>query len=277
MLKKLFRSKRSYVYEVAICCIVKDEEYLPEWVEYHAMIGVKQFYIYDNESTTPVSETLKPYIDGGLVTVESIQGKVKQMIAYGLCLKKYGAFCKWIAFIDADEFIVPKTSNGNLPEFLLPYEPYGGLGINWLVFGSNGHIEKPAAPQIESYTRRTPNSHPLNDHIKCIVQPKYVKHVPSGPHNFHYKLGKYAVNENFIRFKGAYSAHSSNKIQLNHYYLRSKTDFKEKLQRGRADQNSPELARKMEDFYQTDTEANIVDETILTLKKLMSKEIMLSQ
>ena len=40
--EKLFGSQRSYLYEVAICCIVKDEEYLPEWVEYHLTIGVTQ-------------------------------------------------------------------------------------------------------------------------------------------------------------------------------------------------------------------------------------------
>ncbi|MDB5153709.1 MAG: hypothetical protein JWR54_2460 [Mucilaginibacter sp.] len=268
----MFKTKNKYLYPVAICCIVKDEEYLTEWIEYHSSIGVTQFYIYDNESAIPLSETLKPYIEGGLVVVEPIHGKAKQMVAYGHCLKKYGPSCKWIAFIDADEFIVPKTFTGNLPDFLVPYEGFGGLGINWLVFGSNGHIEKPRGTQIESYTHRIPKSNPLNDHVKSIVQPRYVKHIPSGPHHFHFTLGKYSVNENFKRFKGPYSPHSTNKIQLNHYWLRSETDFKEKLQRGRGDQTAPKLARKMEDFYQTNKEANILDETILTLKMVMSKE-----
>lgn len=272
MFENLFGPGHTYRYEVAICCIVKDEEYLPEWVEYHANIGVKQFYVYDNGSTVPASENLKPYIDSGLVTVELIQGPAKQMIAYGHCLKKYGAQCKWIAFIDADEFIVPKTFSGSLPDFLMAYERFGGIGINWLVFGSNGHIEKPGRPQIESYTLRTPKSDPRNDHVKSIVQPRYVKHIPSGPHHFHYVFGKYSVNENFKRFKGPYSPHSSNKIQLNHYWLRSEADFKEKLIRGRGDQTAPELARRMEDFYQANKEAIVHDEAILTLREVMAKE-----
>jgi len=272
MIEKLFGSQNTYLYDVAICCIVKDEEYLPEWIEYHLTIGVKQFFVYDNESVIPVSATLKTYVERGLVTVEPIQGQAKQMIAYGQCLKKYGSQCKWLAFIDADEFIVPKTFTGNLPEFLVPYEDFGGLGINWLVFGSNGHVEKPVGPQIESYTRRTLKSNPVNDHVKSIVQPRYVEHIPSGPHHFHYTFGKYSVNENFERFKGPFSPHSSNKIQLNHYWLRSEADFKEKLKRGRGDQASPEFARKMEDFYQTNKESNILDESILTLKMVMSKE-----
>ena len=272
MFKKLFGSQHTYVHTVAVCCIVKDEEYLPEWIEHHKTIGVTQFYIYDNGSATPVAETLKTHIESGLVTVETIKGKTQQMIAYGMCLKKYGPICKWIAFIDADEFIVPKTFTGNLPEFLVPFERYGGLGINWIVFGSNGHTSKPTGTQMENYTTRTLKSNPINDHIKSIVQPRFVKHIPSGPHHFHYQPGKYSVNENFKRFKGPYSPHSSNKIQLNHYWLRSETDFKEKLQRGRADKSAPELARKMEDFYQTNKDASVVDETILTLKMVMAKE-----
>jgi hypothetical protein len=268
----MLKSKDKYLHQVAICCIVRDEEYLPEWIEFHSSIGVTQFYIYDNESVIPLNKALKTYIESGLVIIEPIQGKAKQMIAYGHCLKKYGSLCKWMGFIDADEFIVPKTFTGNLPDFLIPYERFGGLGINWLVFGSNGHVQKPSTLQMESYTRRLPKSNPLNDHVKSIIQPRYVKHIPSGPHHFHYTFGKYSVNENFVRFKGPYSPHSSNKIQLNHYWLRSETDFTDKLKRGRGDQTAPELARKMDDFHQTDKEATILDETILTLKMVMSKE-----
>ncbi|HJP64459.1 MAG TPA: glycosyltransferase family 2 protein [Mucilaginibacter sp.] len=271
MLKGLFRSEKKYQYEVAICCIVRDEEYLPEWIDYHILIGVTQFYIYDNESTVPVSDILKAYIEKGLVTVETIEGRAKQMTAYGHCLKIYGPHCKWIAFIDADEFIVPHTSTGSLPDFLAAYESYGGLGVNWVVFGSNGHVEKPQRPQIESYTTRLPKSDPVNDHVKTIVQPRFVKAIPSGPHNFHYVFGKYSVNENFKRFKGAFSPHSSNKIQLNHYWLRSEADYKEKLIRGRGDQTAPEMARKMADFYETDKKSTETDDTILVLKALLDK------
>ncbi len=141
------------------------------------------------------------------------------MIAYGHCLKKYGSLCRWLAFIDADEFIVPKTFTGSLPDFLVPYEQYGGIGINWLVFGSNGHIEKPAS-QIESYTRRLPKSDPENDHVKSIVQPRYIKHIPSGPRIIFIINGESIQSMRILqRFKGPYSPHSTNKIQLNHYWL----------------------------------------------------------
>jgi hypothetical protein len=270
MYKKLF-SPRNYTFDVAVCCIVRDEQYLPEWVEYHTAIGVSQFYIYDNGSAIPANETLRSFIDKGLVTVISFPGTVMQVPAYEHCLQHYGALCKWMAFIDADEFIVPKTLTGNLPEFLTAYGAYGGLGVNWLIFGSNGYIKKPGGLQIENYTRRSLKSDPVNTHIKTIVQPQFVTKTLD-PHHFRYKSGKFSVDENFNKFRGAFSQHSTNKIQLNHYYLRSEADFIEKKERGRADTAGAEHQRTMDDFFTTDKNANLIaDESILELLLLIKQ------
>ena len=268
MIRKILGLSPSHIHNVAICCIVKNEDrYLPEWIDYHLKIGVSYFYIYDNDSNIPLIKTLSAYIERGVVKVELIPGKGKQMIAYQHCLNNYGSECKWIAFIDLDEFIVPKTLNGNLPEFLLTYEKFGGLGINWLVFGSNGHLERPKEFQTQSYTKRSLKSNSINKHIKTIVQPKYVKRVTLDPHHFIFKKGRYCVNENFERLRGPRVRHTSNKIQLNHYFLRSLEDYKEKLLRGRADDGLP---RKLEEFYELDKEVNLItDESIIELEVLI--------
>ena len=39
----------SYQYEVSICAMYKNEaKYILEWIEYHLMIGVDHFYLYNN-------------------------------------------------------------------------------------------------------------------------------------------------------------------------------------------------------------------------------------
>jgi glycosyl transferase family 92 len=261
---------RTPKYDVGICCIAKHEEpYFEEWIEYHLTIGVSRFYIYDNESSVPVSTTLKSYIDRGIVVVEPIVGAQMQMVAHRKCLAKYGAECRWIAFIDVDEFIVPKTLTGNLVEFLEPYKNHGGLALFWLVFGSNGHLEKPRGLQVDSYTKRSLKSETRNGHIKSIVQPRFVKGVPKNPHHFYYRFFKYCVNENFERVKGAIAPHTSNKIQLNHYYLRSFNEFTHKVSRGRSDGGTP---RAVTDFHLVDEIANVItDESILEVKQLVKE------
>ena len=269
MFGKLF-NHQTYKFEVAICCIVRDEEYLTEWIEYHALIGVTKFYIYDNESVILVNETLASFIASGLVEVIPFPGKVMQLPAYHHCLEYYGPLCKWIAFIDADEFIVPKTLTGNLPEFLTAYEAYAALGVNWLEFGSNGHIER-SGNTIQSYTRRSLKSYERNKHIKSIVQPRFVIKALT-PHHFEYKKGKYAVNENFVTITGPFSTHSSNKIQVNHYFTRSKTDYIHKKERGRADTSEAVHQRTMDNFYTSDENANLIaDESIIEVQMLIKQ------
>ena len=44
---------------LSLCLICKDEnDYLAEWLDYHILMGVERFYIYDNESQVSLRETL---------------------------------------------------------------------------------------------------------------------------------------------------------------------------------------------------------------------------
>lgn len=270
-MKSFFRLTRKPKYDVAICCIAKNEDpYLVEWIDYHLQIGVTHFYIYDNESVIPIANTLSSYIKKGIVKIEFFPGFKMQMMAHKHCLANYGSECRWIAFIDVDEYIVPKTHSGNLVEFLTNYRKYGGLAIHWRVFGSNGHLERPKGSQLESYTKRSLVTEGMNRHIKSVVQPKHVKSVPKDPHHFKYKFGKFCVNENFQRINGALATHTSNKIQLNHYFVRSFEEFKLKVARGRADS---EAQRTVEEFQMVNEFANLItDENIIELKLKVTRQ-----
>lgn len=262
-----------YKYYVSLCCIVKDETpYLVEWIDYHAKIGVEHFYIYDNESIIPVSETIKEYIDSGIATVIKFPGRSQQMAAYQHCLNNYRKKSRWIGFIDMDEFIVPKSSNGDLKVFLKDYENFGGLGINWLIFGSNGHITKPKNSQLQSFIYRSKNSMEVNNHIKSIVQTRYVFSKGINPHQFSYKKNRFCVNENFERIDGPFSKNSTNKIQINHYHCRSLEEYKEKILRGRAD--DADIERSIEEFHNHNNGTNEVKDT--TILEILNKKILQS-
>ncbi|GGB80290.1 glycosyltransferase family 92 protein [Dyadobacter sediminis] len=253
-----------FKYKLTVCCIVKDEnEYIEEWINYHRGIGIQHFYIYDNGSKKPVKKTLSEVGLSDYVTVSSIFGEVKQLEAYNKCLKKFGRFSQWMAFIDVDEFIVPKSTNGNLVELLKDYVQFGGLGINWLVFGSSGHLKKSSKPVTERFQLRAEYDFHTNRHIKCIVQPKFVIHAVS-PHAFLFKENYYCVNEYYKVISDSFSEVSVNKVQLNHYFCKSLEEYHFKLKRGRAD---TDRKRSIEEFYNHDHEANtVLDETILKIR-----------
>ncbi|MCX6066448.1 MAG: glycosyltransferase family 92 protein [Chloroflexi bacterium] len=219
-----------------LCLICKDEnDYLPEWLDYHILMGVDRFYIYDNGSQVSLRETLKEYIEYGWVIVVDIPGKAMQLYFYDHCLQTFGAYTYWLGFIDLDEFLVPKTSL-NLKELLKDYEAFGGLAVSSLFFGSNGHQIRPAKGQIASYTRRTHETFKENELVKCIIQPRMVL-FPNSPHDFSFKDGAWCVNEGFLRVDGQYFPNYTNKIQLNHYFCRSEQEIELKMSRGRPSQS----------------------------------------
>ena len=216
---------------LSLCLICKDEnDYLPEWLDYHILMGVDRFYIYDNESRVSLNHTVKDYVDEGWAVVVDYPGSKVQLFAYDHCLRVFGQNTFWMGFIDTDEFLVPKTTV-DLRAFLKEYESYAGLAVSSVFFGSNGHISRPAAGQIISYTRSVHPTFKENEFIKSIVQPRLIA-LPNSPHDFVYRENAWCVNENFIRVDDQRFAHSIEKIQLNHYFCRSLEEIEDKLKRG---------------------------------------------
>jgi Glycosyltransferase family 92 len=224
------------MYKLSVCAIAKNEHFgLEEWINYNLLVGVEHFYIYDNDSVISIRETLAKYIDKGIVTLIEFPGPSKQMPAYNHCLQNFGTDNQWIAFIDCDEFIVPKKVD-YVPAILDQFSSYGGLQVNWMMFGSNGWKERPTGLVIKNYTKCVPNDWQDNLHTKAIVQPKFTACVGDNPHYFRFNSGHFSVSENFEHVPNAWSRiHSVNLIQINHYVIKSQEDFAMKIAKGRAD------------------------------------------
>lgn len=238
-LKKLndYCKKSPKVY-LSVVCIAKNEEpYIKEWIEYHKLVGVERFYFYDNGSTDNTREVLEPYIKDGTVVYNYIEGKCLQNPAYADAIVKYKNETRWLAIIDLDEFIVP-IEKDNIQDFLKDYEKYPAVGINWVMFDSNGHQTRPLSGGelvTANYTRvKKDYNDKMNLHIKSIVNPKKVLAI-FNPHYAIYKHYKCAVNENFETIYGPFTKiHVSQKIRINHYHSKSVEEYLNKIQRGRA-------------------------------------------
>lgn len=236
-----------------VACIAKDEDlYLEEWVNFHRVVGAEQIYIYDNESKTPIRELLSKYLREKIVTVIEIPGRHIQMDAYSHCLKNFGNQTKWMAFIDVDEFLVPKSCD-SVPQVLNEFEEYGALASHWIWYGPHGYINKPEGLVIENYIMAAQKNWCMHRHIKSIVQPeKTIK--PIDPHYFTYEPPYFAVLENHTRIDGSISFPCNNcdkpdmienhccdtgdvninKIQTNHYFTKSFDEFMIRHKRGMA-------------------------------------------
>ncbi len=215
---------------LSLCLIAKDEdEYLQEWIDYHILIGVDRFYIYDNESKNPIRELLKDYIHLGWAIVHEIQGTAVQINAYQHCIENYGKNTQWMGFIDADEFIV--LNDGiDLKNFLSGVEKYGGLALSSVFFGPGHHVRHPVGGQIINYQMRPPLTVEDNQFVKCIVQPDKVTFANS-PHTYYFQYPYFCVNSQGFRVDEQKFPVCFETIQLNHYFTRSAEHINKKLNR----------------------------------------------
>jgi hypothetical protein len=221
---------QDYNYQVSIVAIFQNEApYLKEWIEYHKLIGVEHFYLFNNFSKDDFHKVLDPYIESGEVeltewacrTVNIKSWNDIQCQAYEHAIRMACRQSKWLAIIDLDEFIVP-TNNNNLADFLADYEEYGGVCINWQIFGTSGLKKIPSnCLMIEALLWKAPDNYLEHEQVKSIVRPETVLSCKS-PHFVEYKTGYFQVNANKEIFEGFQAPYVAiDKIRLNHYWSRA--------------------------------------------------------
>jgi hypothetical protein len=243
------RSEKEMPY-LAICAIYRDEApYLAEWVEFHRLVGVERFFLYDNGSIDNSREVLAPYLEEGSVIIHDWPVYPGQIPAYDDCLRWHRFDSRWIAFIDVDEFLFSPTG-GAVSEVLGDYECWPAVGVNWAVFGTGGHRTKPEGLVIESYLLRWNND--ANRHIKSIVDPTLTIRA-ADPHHFFYCHCS-AVDENHFPIQGPRSKSPSiQRLRVNHYVTRSEAEYRDKLARQRADtgwiRKQPRTFERIDGWY----------------------------
>jgi hypothetical protein len=221
--------------KVALVCIAKNEDfYIKEWVEYHKKIGFDTIFIFQNDWDCQLD-------DNDIVKI-TFDGECKQIISYNHFIQNYHKEYQWGAFFDVDEFLVLKKHN-NIKDFLSEYNNFDSIGINWVFFGDNGNETiNGDYSLIRRFTKRQKNVDP---HIKTIL-----KLSPNVNMNIHNPTGVwYDVKGN--KHSGAFNYNGNiDVVQLNHYYVKTKEEFKIKMDKGRADmfKSNPDWGRKWELF-----------------------------
>ena len=112
------------LYYLSVCAIFKNEgPILKEWIEYHLLVGVDHFFLYNNFSDDNYREILAPYIERGIVDLIDWPVPQGQFPAYEDCWQKFRETTRWIALIDLNEFLCDnRTCHGSTKQiFVLIY------------------------------------------------------------------------------------------------------------------------------------------------------------
>jgi len=270
---------------LSIVVMIKNEsEYIKEWLEYHKLVGVDKFIVYDNNSEDDLKSILQPYIDAGEVdyvfypkTQADFEKKGKkteywafQAYAYNDAIKKYRNKSKWIGFIDIDEFIIPVKSEkiidviNEIEKNTMKGKEFVGLAINWVMYGFSGHREKPEGLIIENFIR----NEGIQAEYKSIVNPRTVilYQVHAALHFFKIEMvneqGKKAYIPDVLRA-------NIEKIRINHYYTKSYEEYTQKIIKSRAGWPKANKYNLLEydPDYLSHNEDNIMERFIPLLKQ----------
>ncbi len=212
---------------------------MKEWIEYHKLLGVEHFRLYNNDSTDNYKQVLAPYIESGDVTLVDWPTDLgspgvkagwvwfTQLPALTDAISYFKGVSKWLAIIDLDEFILPLHQN-DLPSFLEEYESEAGVLINWQNFGTSGIQDIPTGKlMIEVLTKRAKEKSSYNYPVKSIVRPERVDITGKCwcPHTWAYVSGYGWILPNHKKWR--FGEIDLSKARINHYVHRSERYFYE--------------------------------------------------
>ena len=248
-------NRRQFRHEIAMVSISKNEApYIKEWIEFHKCVGFTKFYFYDNESEDNTYEVLKPYISSGIVEYTFIKGKGKQLYAYNDAIEKHKDECRWMAFLDMDEYLMPtepfKSISKIVTELIgMAGKGAAGVGVNWCIYGSSHLEKKPEGLISENFINRGTEKDWGNFHIKTICNPRLVKNYIS-PHYPIYRLGGYSINDSDGKRLWGWFCHDVKwqNLRINHYYCKSKEQYIQKVSRGFGDRTGEYDMKQFNDY-----------------------------
>jgi Glycosyltransferase family 92 len=254
---------------------VKDEaRFLPEWLAHHVNLGVEHVYVYDNNSSDDIEKVIAPFVRRGLATYipwPTVPASPSSNVDF---LARFGHLSEWVAFFDADEFLVEATP-GALLDTLRSSGGSPAIAVNWRYYGSSGHETIPSGLITEAFDRADDG---LRDHVKVITRPALVRAYRNS-HNYYYQLGRLARTPAGRRVFGSFVTPDPDPaLVLNHYIYRSRADYERKSShgfvdaRGAADQARASALAESEFARHNDVpaplRASVLDATADVLREL---------
>lgn len=215
-------------YTLSICAIFKDEaKYLKEWIEYHRLVGVDHFYLYNNGSKDIYNTVLNPYIHADIVTLvqwpdycyrslleeEGFQWSLSTQIPAYENAAKFMAIheTKWLVCLNVDEFLVPSEKD-KLSEILEQYDEYPAVILSTEFFDSSKDVLPRRKLLIEAIElTQAPRQNIQKQVTKTIFKPDLCEGFVWPPYQFVFKnqmtpiklkKKQLHINQYVNRFKG---------------------------------------------------------------------------
>ena len=208
--------------------IQRENLYIQEWLEYHLLVGVDHFFLYDMDGGQDLAGILEPYEGAGVVTRVpwthyegtrldrgGLIRKTKSALAHRHFARYFGKRVRWVQKIDGDEFLYPLSGDDVVgPLRALDHNRVRGIRVPRFNFGHNGHDRRPPGLVIQSYLRREATR-------------SSQKEMANGEKlsGNHFRRDSHRWSYGFLKRGTLVSPDQVDTLRINHYFTKSFEEF----------------------------------------------------
>ena len=131
-------------------------------------------------------------------------------------------------------------------ELLNAYQDCDALALSWIMFGTNHETEYRKEPVTKRFQKC---SHQIHPQFKSICQLQFIEYY-SNPHLPTLSPNRVVMDTNHARIQSFDHLNGSSDIAvIHHYYTKSEQEFREKIERGRADIIEKRSLTELDDIH----------------------------
>lgn len=251
----------------------RDEPNLAEWIAHHILLGFDKVIVFDHKSLIPINSQIKTNFDNKLEIIRvDGSGNIKfTMIQKAVDIATNRGF-SWMLYLDADEFL-NLNKHLNVKDFLNNFKEADSIGINWLMFGTSGHIEQPKGLLTNNFIRSEIR---LNINVKTFVRPSVVARIIN-PHYYVITNPNRCYDSNGLRMKmGPFNIRLllfiKAKAYIAHYYTQSESEHRRRKSRMMDDgsTNKNEMIKEIHNIYNNVTNNQLQNKYTERIKQFLN-------
>jgi glycosyltransferase involved in cell wall biosynthesis len=236
--------------DLIVCAIFKDEAHiLYEWICHYLARGVSRVYLVNDFSTDNFADITNTFGDSVVVMHNDIvtNDAGRQMMICEKYFRPILMTSKWVALVDLDEFLYsPETVDLN--SVLDRHDNHNQVLVDWLHFGSSGHVYQPQSV-VEGFRMRA--------HLDTTKPYYSYKSIFKGNSLVKFKVHSHEVTGT--------THHEHSALLINHYTIQSLNFFMTvKATRGDVNNHFPLTGARRDRAYFDSYDINVVEDRRLS-------------
>jgi hypothetical protein len=252
---------------------VKNEcPYLLEFVAHYRLLGFDEVLVVTNDNTDETLTLLEPLQAAGFLryiahSVPPTDAPLRNANRLAMKYVRANAPDAFVYVADADEFLI-LPQDATIGDYLRRFPDATCICFNWKFYGSDGHVERPKGLVMSAYTRRAEDEFREHRTLKSMfrVEPNlsgFGSHFPYHDNLegviYQYADGvKFPASQIYDKPHQGWSRVTYELAAVNHYGIKSLSEYRLKQARGRGAVNSMSSRTRYNDEYFEKFDNNVV-------------------